>query len=192
MRMQTVEVSLSNELLEGEELIWSGRPEPQKIVVIPHVRMYRVLGYIMTPLGLALLFLLTPLSSLQAWSLIFALVALLGIFSLMLGFLFLIVGTIPLLVRKTIQQLYGNAFYAITDRRVIIARNGSALQVDSYSKSSITRVSRVERPDGSGDLSFFGDASPSSVSATSLLGTLRAIPNVHLAEQKLLEVMGRL
>lgn len=50
-------------------------------------------------------------------------------------------------------------FYALTDRRAIIwypAEQRGAMQVISYRPTSVAEITRVERPDGSGDVRFVG------------------------------------
>lgn len=46
MQIQTMETSISNELMAGEELLWSGRPDPQGKSVVSPARVFLILGWI--------------------------------------------------------------------------------------------------------------------------------------------------
>lgn len=191
MHIQTPETLVGNELLPGEELLWSGSPDPRGRSVVSPARVFRILGLVYLPLGLLLLLLgfilLFALSSPGAF-----LGALIpgGIFFL-LGLVFLIVGGVAHFSART-------ACYAITSRRVLILRPGRYLQAISYRKRAITRVQRFERPDGSGDLVFWGSFSPSSpvygsngspASVTRGAGVFAAVARVRAVEQVLLNML---
>ena len=193
MQIQTMEASLSNELLEGEELLWSGRPDPQRRRIVSPARVFLILGLVFLPIGLVavivglalLLNSVFPPGS-QASSLGLFIPG--GVF-FVLGLVYLIIGLVGFFPAR-------NALYAITNRRVIILLPGRYLNVSSYSKRAITRVHRVERPDGSGDLVFVGNppygnsGNNQSTSSTGRLGAFSAIPNVRLAEQKLIRMLN--
>ena len=198
MQIQTMEASLSNELLEGEELLWSGRPDPQRKPIVSPARVFLILGLVFLPIGLlvALIGLILLLSSVfppgsQASSL--------GLF--IPGGVFFVLGLVYLLIGLVGFFPSRNALYAITNRRVIILRPGRYVRVSSYSKRAITQVHRIERPDGSGDLIFVGNPpygssgntqSNAGTSSTGRLGVFSAIPNVRLAEQKLIRMLNDL
>ncbi len=194
MQIQTMETSISSELLEGEELLWSGRPDPQGKSLVSPARVFLIIGWIYLPLGLVLLILgfilLFTLATSSASGAFLGAMIPGGIFFL-LGLIFLIVGLVAHFPAK-------NAFYAITNRRVIILRTGRYLRVTSYGKRAITQVQRFERPDGSGDLVFSGNSSSygnasgnynSTNSSFNRQGAFTALPNVRSVEQRLLRML---
>lgn len=196
MQFQTMESPLANELLEGEELLWSGRPDPQGKSIVSPARVFLILGLVYLPLGLLLVIL--------GLILLFAVPAastsggFLG--ALIPGGIFIILGLVFFIVGQTVRFPTRNAFYAITDRRVIIMRTGRYLRVVSYGKRAITQVQRIERPDGSGDLIFSGNPLPygyygnneynSSSSRFGRLGVFTALPNVRVVEQRLIRMLN--
>jgi hypothetical protein len=196
VQIQTMEASLSNELLEGEELLWSGRPDPRARRIVSPARVFLILGLVFLPIGLlaVLIGLILLLSSVfppgfQAGSL--------GLF--IPGGVFFVLGLIYLLIGLVGFFPSRSTLYAITNRRVIILRLGRYLGVSSYGKRAITQVHRFERPDGIGDLIFVGNPpygsygnnqSNAGTSITGRLGAFSAIPNVRLAEQKLLRMLS--
>jgi hypothetical protein len=185
--MQTMETSLSNELLEGEELIWSGRPiEGRKGMTSPAhrlqivARIYVVLGLVLMLVALIIEILIGDLSAGRES------------FLFLPGFFIIILGIGLVLMSKI-----GNNFapkttlYAITTQRIIILHSGRELRVMSFDKRAIKQVQRVEHPDGSGDLVFFSvPVSPSvygnSAGHAGIQSAFRTISNVHLVERKLL------
>ncbi len=196
MQIQTMEASLSNELLEGEELLWTGRPDPQRRHIVSPARVFLILGLVFLPIGLlaVLIGLALLLSSVfppgfQAGSL--------GLFIpggvlFVLGLVYLLIGLVGFYPSR-------NMLYAVTNRRVIILRPGRYLRVSSYGKRAITQVHRFERPDGTGDLIFVGNPpygsygnnqSNAGTSITGRLGAFSAIPNVRLVEQTLLRMLS--
>lgn len=194
MQMQMMETSIGNELLEGEELIWSGRPAERGKSINSPARALRILGLIYGAIGLVFLivglifsFAVFPPTD-QSGSIAF----------LILGGIFFVLGASFFIVGQTVRFIPKSTYYAITNRRVIVLHGGRYLRVTSYDLRGINQVQRLERPDGSGDLIF---SSISSLSASSTNGnnmytagrqaTFSAIPNVRLAEQKLLSIMGR-
>lgn len=194
MQIQTMEASIDNELLEGEELLWSGRPDPQRRSIVSPTRVFRILGLVFMPIGLVaviigLALLLSSVFPPDSRAGLLGLFIPGGVFFL-LGLVYLIIGLVGFFPTR-------NALYAITNRRVIILRPGRYLNVSSYSKHAITQVHRVERPDGSGDLVFIGNppyysnsGNNQSTSSTGRPGAFSAIPNVRLAEQKLLRMLN--
>src|SRR5947209_7923941 len=131
VQVQTMEASLSNELLEGEELLWSGRPDPQRRRIVSPARVFLILGLVFLPIGLVavivglalLLNSVFPPGS-QASSLGLFIPG--GVF-FVLGLVYLIIGLVGFFPAR-------NALYAITNRRVIILRPGRYLRVSSYGK----------------------------------------------------------
>jgi hypothetical protein len=195
MRMQMMETSISSELMAGEELLWSGRPDPQRKSVVSQARVFLVLGWIYFLLGLALLIL--------GFILLFAFgTSSVGgaILSTMIpGGIFFILGLVFLISAYDVYLTTKSTLYAITNRRAIVVRTGRYLRVISYGKRAIMQVQRFERPDGSGDLVFSGSLflySNYSSNSNSAGYNLRrqvafiGIPNVRAVEQKLLGILA--
>src|SRR6185437_14130095 len=196
VQTQTIEASLSNELLEGEELLWSGRLDPQRRPIVSPGRVFLILGLIFLPIGVVavIIGLALLLSSVIPPG---SRASLLGLF--IPGGVFFVLGLVYLLIGLIGSFPAGNALYAITDRRVIILRPGRYMRVSSYGKRAITQVHRIERPDGSGDLVFAGNPpyggsgnnqSNAGTSSAGRLGAFSAIPDVRLAEQKLIRMLN--
>lgn len=196
MQIQTMETSISNELLEGEELLWSGSPNPRGKSIVSPARVFLILGLVYAPIGLLvfilgiILWLAVPAAS-ASGGFLGALIP--GGIFFVLGLVFLLIGIYGRFTKK-------NTFYAITDRRVIILRGGRYLHAISYGRRAITQVQRLERPDGSGDLIFAGSSSPynayysnnshyNTYNASNRPGVFTAIPNVRQVEQKLLRML---
>jgi len=198
MQLQMTEEFLEKELLEGEQILWSGRPNPGARTSVSPTRVFLILGFIFLPIGLlvvviGLIFLLAQVFPPQAAGASLGFLIPGGVFFL-LGLIYLVIG----LVGRVVP---GNSLYAITDRRVIILRTGNLLRVTSYGKRSITQIQRVERPDGSGDLVFSGapslygayNNSQSGYSSYTAgrQGLFAGIPNVRMVEQKLLNLVDQ-
>jgi hypothetical protein len=187
--MQTMEASISNELLESEELLWSGRPVTGGKSITSPARLFSILGLIYG--GLGLLFMLVML--------------LIGLFvgglndawpMLIPGSIFFILGLMFFIIGQVYRSSPRTTFYAITNRRIIILQGGRYLKAISYDIKAIHQVQRLERPDGSGDLVFSGMPGVHSVTMNNnnmanRLTFFSAIPEVRLAERKLLAVMGK-
>jgi hypothetical protein len=196
VQIQATEASISNELLEDEELLWSGRPDPQRRRIVSPARVFLILGLVFLPIGLlaVIIGLILLLSSVippgsQA--------SLLGLF--IPGGTFFVLGLIYLIIGLVGFSPSRNTLYAITNRRVIILRPGRYTRASSYGKRAITQVHRIERPDGSGDLIFVGNPPYGSYGNnqynsgtynTGRQGAFSALPNVRLVEQKLIRMLN--
>jgi hypothetical protein len=193
VQTQTMEASIGNELLEDEELLWSGRPDPQRRRIVSPARVFLILGLIFLPIGLVavIIGMTLLLSSVIPPP---SRAGLLGLF--IPGGVFFVLGLAYLLIGLVGFFPSRNTLYAITNRRVIILRYGRYVQASSYGKRAITQVHRIERPDGSGDLIFIGNPpygsnqSNAGTSSTGRLGVFSAIPNVHFVEQKLIRMLN--
>ena len=192
MQMQTMEALLSNELLEGEELIWSGRPTKDGKSMASSPFGLRNVALINLVLGLVLMlaaFIIEILlGDLQAGRMSFLFLP---------GFLIFIMGGVVMFALAKVARLTLNStLYAITNRRVVILYGSRYLRVQSFEKQVIKQVQCLEYPDGSGDLTFsclpvYPGVYSSNVGKMGNRCIFRAIPNVHLAEQKLLGLMGQ-
>ena len=193
-QMQTMEASLSNELLEGEELVWSGRPAERGKSIASPARVLLIVGLIYG--GIGLVFILVALILLLAVRDFLTDGAFWGVF--VFGGFFFVIGMIMLIIQRFAQFAPKSTFYAITNRRVIILRGGRYLRCTSYDTRAINQVQRLERPDGSGDLIFSGislayqGAYGNSMYNAGRQGVFSAIPDVRLTERRLLGVMGKI
>jgi hypothetical protein len=106
---------------------------------------------------------------------------------LVLGGLFFVLGISLMCAGFMVYSVPDRILYAITDRRIIILCGGRERQVASYSKRAIAHIHCIERPDGSGDLFFFGNANDVP-SHSKRLGTFATISSVRQVEQLLLEM----
>ncbi len=205
-QQQEMDLSLAKELTEGEELLWSGRPDPNSKSIVSPASVFFILGIIFTVVGLALLiggFVILGVVEGRGRDASVALFIIGGTF-LFLGIIFAISG---LAYRVTPR----NTMYAVTNKRAIILRAGRYLTVDSYGKNEIGQVRRLERPDGTGDLIFGmqraasgygygsgygyygGYSSYGGYSGTGMsrygAGMFNGIANVHAVEQIVLNVL---
>lgn len=177
--MQKMEISLSNELLEGEELIWSGRPLESGKGIVSSTRGLRLLALIYAMIGLVLMFVALIIEilagDLQAGKESFVYIP---------GFLIFIIGAAMFLVERVGQFTPKSTHYAITNQRVIILRSGRSLHVISLERQAIKQVQRFEYADGSGNLLFPDMRNPNTGYMSYY--SFRAIPNVRQVEQVLL------
>src|SRR5581483_1664930 len=136
MRMSpAVEASIWNELLPGEEVLWSGSPDPKSRSVVSSNPL-TILGWIYTLLGGLFVMLMLILS--DGEGLQYPFIALFGI-----GIFLFVIGLICLGVVYFFTRFFSRkVFYAITNRRVIILNGGRYLRVTSYNKRAITQVQR--------------------------------------------------
>ena len=188
MRMSSaVEASIWNELLPGEEVLWSGSPDPKSKGAVSSTPL-TILGWVYT--GLGVLFLMFIFILWGGGDLEFPFIALFGI-----GIFLFVIGLICLGVGYFFTRFFSQkVFYAITNRRVIILNGGRYLRVTSYNKRAITQVQRVERANGIGDLilvtgPYGAVAGPSGNLAANRHNTLMAVPNVREVERKLLAML---
>jgi len=198
MQKPIMETSLGSELLEDEEVLWSGQPNsrhkssqnPGKVFLILGLA-FLLLGLTIIGIGLTLLYagILSPDPAGPALGLFIPG----GVFTL-LGLIYTLVGLLLPLLLNT------QTLYAITTRRVIILRMArNRRYVSSYNKQAITQIHRVERPDGEGDLTFathpriYVGNQDNSYSTGYLQfgrqGVFRMVPDVRHVQQKLLDML---
>ena len=199
---QEMELSLTRELTDGEELLWSGRPEPGSKSIASPGRVFLILGIVFIVVGIAIL--------LGGFIILWTLEgrerdASVGLF--ITGGVFLIMGITFAISGLALRSTPRNTLYAVTNKRAIILRTGRYLTVDSYGKSEIGQVRRLERPDGTGDLIFStqrsasgyaygyggGYSSYGSYSGTGMsrygAGMFNGIANVHAVERIVLNTL---
>jgi hypothetical protein len=142
---------LESELDEGERILWSGRPDPNSKSINMLSRVFVILSVVFGIVAVAVSIALIVLAAVSRGGNItpavfipLITVASAFLFMTILFAIFALVFRLPL--RETV--------YAITDRRILILTSGSTLSIHSYSKADIGHLSRIERPDGTGDLIF--------------------------------------
>lgn len=123
------------ELASGERLVWADRPDPKARTRRSWPRL--AFGAVVT--------LIAGAWSVQAMATHGGL-ALTGLVFVAIGIL---ITTLPLWRRRD-----GQTVYAITDRRLMIIRDGANRRVRSFQPDDIETLERRERPDGSGDVIF--------------------------------------
>ncbi len=150
--MQNMDSLISNELEEGERILWTGRPNPKSksntngSLTLAFSIMAITFGFI----GLLFVFIgfLAPVSSEGSSSFSGTIVfAIIGFTFLFLAFIF---GLCAFVYRSNLKD----TVYAITEQRIISVTAGKALAVYSYGKDEIGVLTRVEQADGTGDLIF--------------------------------------
>lgn len=70
------------------------------------------------------------------------------------GLPFVLIGVGMLTAPVWAKKAAANRVYVITDRRALVIQGGRKLRVQSYAPEQLVDLSRVEQPDGSGDISF--------------------------------------
>jgi hypothetical protein len=195
MQQQTMEAALSNELLEGETLLWFGRPDARKRSIASPARVFRTLGLVFMPTGLLILL----IGLILVFSPFFASGFQPGMLGLFIpGGVFFILGIVYFIIGLVGFSSSGNTLYAITNQRAIIVRPGRYVTISSYDKRNIGQVHRIERADGSGDLIFASNAPYGSYGNTRYnTNSVRfgrpgfyALPDVRSVEQILLRMMN--
>ncbi|MBO0793419.1 MAG: hypothetical protein J2P36_21050 [Ktedonobacteraceae bacterium] len=148
---QHSESPLERELEENEQLLWFGQPQSSKKIRTQSTKAFLILFFVFDGVGLLLLLLgaiqgvfFPGLSSMLAAT--FVLFPLAGIH--------IIIATIFGVLAATYRFTTSNTLYAITDQRIIILRKGPRTTITSFAPNDIGPITRVERPDGSGDLLF--------------------------------------
>jgi hypothetical protein len=143
------------ELRPGERLVWAGRPirrPPISAASLGWAGGCLGLLYALAGLFLSIYFevffkVRTPIDSYVIFGTLFAIAAGLATLGWIVG------GINSLLERQRVTR----EAYALTDQRALIWTPGEtrdAVQFFSHDRGHFDRVHRVERPDGSGDLTF--------------------------------------
>lgn len=136
-----------NELEPGENLLWTGNPDPQRA-------MFSTFGlwFFAIPWTAFSLFWTWGASgsgrrlSQPGWTfeLLFPL----------FGLPFILIGFAMLLAPFSASRKAKRTTYAITDRRVLVIESGRTKIVQSFRGNDLGEIKRIERAGGSGDLVF--------------------------------------
>jgi hypothetical protein len=133
-----LETRVQSELAAGERLVWVGQPRPGRALLGS-----LILVLFAIPWTAFAVFWMVLASGANLWFALF-------------GVPFVVIGlgmlTAPLGVWRKARQ----TCYALTDRRAIVWEPGlfGSVRVRSFGPEHLGALSRVERPDGSGDLIF--------------------------------------
>ena len=123
-------------LNEGEEIVWRGRPSPAASAKIQLSRT--VSGVVFVIVG-------------GAWTILLINIQLLMAIPGMVGLIF---GA-KLSGHALVNCLKaGRTYYAVTNKRVLIITAGRSISVGSVTGAEIKKLRRVEKPDGTGSVSY--------------------------------------
>jgi hypothetical protein len=169
---------LADELADGEEVLWTGRPPPQYLIwrQCRQEIAFAIVG-IAAAIFIVALYLSTPSSQTPSGPVCISGIALLFL-STTLG-LFNAYRT----ATKTI--------YAITPSRAMIIKPVLGKRVMTISKPKIARIERRNLANGAGDLLFLTEPMGDSiVTQRSQKSGFFGVPNVHEVERLLIETLG--
>ena len=147
---QEIDSLIAKELEEGERVLWTGTPLAHRRATSPVTLTFIILTAVFGAIGLIMLILaiiFTALLHTRGGA-----DASLALF--IIGAVFLFMALIYGILAATIRQSVKGTVYAVTDQRILSVSTGSTLIVYSFGKNDIGSISRVERTDGSGDLTF--------------------------------------
>ncbi len=180
-----LDARVRSELQSDEQLLWVGQPLPGRFA-----RAGCVMALFGVPFTAFALFWM-GMASMGG----FAGGGLFACFPLF-GLPFVVVGLGLLTSPYWLRQKAKRTCYALTGRRAIVWNAGwfGSLEVRSYEPSQLTRIRRVEYPDGCGDLVFeefttFGTDSDGHTTSNIRRYGFMAIERVHEVEELLRRVL---
>jgi hypothetical protein len=148
-QQQEFDSQLAGELDEGEQVLWSAHPITGRALSGSPGRVYLILAIVFGSVGLLMLVVgLILLLALRDGA------AAASVAPFIIGGTFLFLTLMFGIFAIVFNASPRGTFYAITERRIIVITRGRFYTVDSYSRDDIGRITRMERPDGSGDLIF--------------------------------------
>ena len=147
---QEIDALIANELEEGERVLWTDRPHPNSKSSASPTTAFYIMATIFGAIGIMFTLISYILSAFNTEQGISDAVLGLSIPGVVFILLAIIFGLIALVYRPNLK----GTVYAITDSRIITATTGRTLIVYSYGKDDIGVLTRIERPDGTGDLIF--------------------------------------
>lgn len=135
---------IRRELQPGETVMWAGRPDPDRLM-----RSGFLLWFFFLPWTAFAVVWITGMSGFGAAGLsrpqpLFAL----------LGLPFLCIGIMGLLSPLWLRMKAMRTLYVITSARALVLQGRRKVSVNAWPPAALAAVTRVERPDGSGDLLF--------------------------------------
>lgn len=145
---------IRSELRQGERLVWAGQPLPGR-----HARQAWPMVLFGIPWTAFSVFWIVAASGILAGgvgprgggSFTF-----LGFLFPLFGVPFVLIGLGMLSSPYWVGRMASRTSYGLTDRRAIICQAGwgGSIEVRSFGPAELTRIQRIEYPDGSGDLIF--------------------------------------
>lgn len=175
-----IELRAQSELQTGENLLWTGAPDPRRAAITSLPAALFGIPFA----GFALFWMNTAYRGTQhlarahnSFTSGFAVFPLFGI-------PFLLIGAGIVLAPVWVYLKGRNGVYAVTNRRVMIITGKATRAVQSITASDIVEVNHRERPDGSGDVMIRTNAVTRTNNMTSQVTVgLFGVPNVkHVAE----------
>ncbi|MDB5349587.1 MAG: hypothetical protein JWN86_834 [Planctomycetota bacterium] len=168
---------ISAELAPGERLTWAGRSHLR----VPDFARWLLAGPILLAMG-GWLFAQIDFAGNQgqaAFSGMTVMLLLGVVIAWAAGFILSLGSLFRLTSARAVRRLNAGALHALTDRRAIIWRpapGSSGTEVRSFTLDEIVRTTRIERPDGTGDVLFtlIEGAAPGSLDVT-LIQTMPAM-----------------
>ena len=141
---------IENELKHGENVLWQGQPDPKK--------MFTKSDILLIPFSL----LWGGFAIYWEWAVLNAVVfgdkktgTVLDIIFPLFGMFFVIVGLYFIFGRFVLKQKKKkNTWYAVTDKRIIVAVNLLGQRVDTTDINTITAISKSTNSRGSGNVCF--------------------------------------
>ena len=147
---QKTDSLIARELEESERVLWMGRPVANRRATAPVTLTFMILTAVFGAIGLIMLILaiiFTTLLHTRGGA-----DASLALY--ITGAVFLFMALIYGILAATIRPNLRGTVYAITDQRILSISAGKTLIVYSFTRNTIGVISRIERTDGSEDLTF--------------------------------------
>ena len=176
---------LDEELNEGEELRWSCQPSVPRAII----RSLSLVFFVVFWLGISVFTAYTMYADAKEGEDV-------PTIAIVIISIFLIIGLFMLPLPYLMVRRAKNTVYAITNKRAIILRKGSTINIRSFGPEKLTDIIKRIRSDGSGDLILERTV---SYDRSSKGGTRRkvsevgffGIPRVNEVEDMLIELRER-
>lgn len=175
-----IELRAQSELQTGENLVWTGTPDPRRAAITSLPAALFGIPFA----GFALFWMNTAYRGTQHLSRAHnSFTSAFAVFPLF-GIPFFLIGAGIVLAPVWVYLKGRNGVYAVTNRRVMIITGKTTRAVQSITASDIVEVNHRERPDGSGDVMIRTNAVTRTNNMTSQVTVgLFGVPNVkHVAE----------
>ena len=173
---------IKSELDPGERLLWTGRPRPKSAEFSTAFKVWGVIGLVLFLPGAIswVRVARNPLGPIEGPLFFWPLCGAVAVFILL----------VMLVSRKALMSSVvraGSTLYAVSDRRAmawIPGDKAGSMQVFSFRKGAISVISRVEHPDGSGDVVFAKTRSDPEMYEPLAFSGFQEIENVRRVEEQ--------
>jgi len=185
---EELDARVRSELDQNEQLLWVGQPRPGRLArqALPLVLFgipWTAFSLFWIAMASGMLFGANrPGGPFNAITIIFP----------VFGLPFVVIGLAMLSAPYWVRRKAKRTCYALTDRRAIVWEAGhfGSVEVRSYGPKDLTKIRRVQYPDGSGDLIFeevisFGQTSRGARTTSTTRHGFLAIPDVRAIEELL-------